>query len=287
MTTDEADVAGLALQRRCGADQERTFVLGEHQAANVRGVNHRVDDRERGVGVGRGNVFHRVGEEEADADDRIGLLLHQQGEVGLAVFVLDCFELDLLDAELTDGLVETTAGGVVERTVAASTGVEGDPGGDVARRGSNCRGRACVVVDDDLVLEPQAAASRPSAATVASNVNRLLLRISSPPWSLFCRWTEYPIGIVAMGKSPLHTPWSRRIGPGRRCTSPLYNHRANACHNVSTPRAAPLRGSSSSPCCSWSTASSPPCSPAQVHRQRPRRPPRARRWWSAADPLLP
>ena len=47
-----------------------------------------------------------VGEQEADADDRVGLLLRQQLEVGQAILVLDCLELDLLDAELADGLVE-------------------------------------------------------------------------------------------------------------------------------------------------------------------------------------
>ena len=34
------------------------------------------------------------------------------------------------------------------------------------------------------------------------------------------------------------TPWSRSIGLGRRCTSPLYNHRASACQSVSMSRGA-------------------------------------------------
>ena len=43
---------------------------------------------------------------------------------------------------------------------------------------------AGAVVVADLLSEPQATASKPSAATAASEVNRLLVRICSPPWSV-------------------------------------------------------------------------------------------------------
>ena len=48
---DEADVVGLGLERRGGADEERALLLGEHQGGDVRLVDDRVDDREVGVGV--------------------------------------------------------------------------------------------------------------------------------------------------------------------------------------------------------------------------------------------
>ena len=128
-------------------------------------------------------------------------------EVRQAILILHCLELDLLDAQLADGLVETASGRVVERAVAAATRVEGDAGGDVAgargggsrcfgagRRRARCFGSGCrgsrrlsgagAVVVSDLLSEPQATASKPSAATAASEVNRLLVRICSPPWSV-------------------------------------------------------------------------------------------------------
>ena len=67
--TDEADRAGLALERSGGADQERTLFLGKGERCDVRQVDDIVDDREARVGVVAGDLGERVLEEEAVALD--------------------------------------------------------------------------------------------------------------------------------------------------------------------------------------------------------------------------
>ena len=70
--TDEADVVGLRLEGRRGADEEGALLLGEGQLGDVgagrvgRGV---VDDGELDVGVGLGDRADGLGVGEADTDD--------------------------------------------------------------------------------------------------------------------------------------------------------------------------------------------------------------------------
>ena len=75
--TDEADRAGLGLERSSGADQERALLLGEHQRRHVGQVDDGVDDREARVGIGGGHRGDRVTEEEADADDEAGAFVDE------------------------------------------------------------------------------------------------------------------------------------------------------------------------------------------------------------------
>ncbi len=74
---DEPDPAGLGLERRRGADQERPLLLGEDQRRDVGQVDLGVDDRELHGGVLGGDGRDRVGVGEADGDDRVEPVGHE------------------------------------------------------------------------------------------------------------------------------------------------------------------------------------------------------------------
>ena len=131
-TTDEADRAGLALERSGGADEERTLFLGEGERCHVRQVDDLVDDREARVGVVAGDLGHRVEEEEAVAlDEPVSFIDEALQASGSVAFARRCGFAER-DAEVGGSLLERCAGGVVERLVAAAGHVVAHADGAVA-----------------------------------------------------------------------------------------------------------------------------------------------------------
>ncbi len=131
--TDEADRAGLALERGGGADEERALLLGEHERRHVRRPR-RPSRRcaKAGVGVGGRRLGDRVTEEEADAEDEVVALVDETLHALGAVAVAGRGGLAGGDAEFGLGLVESGGGGVVERLVATAGDVVDHADGAVA-----------------------------------------------------------------------------------------------------------------------------------------------------------
>ncbi len=157
--TDEADGAGLALQRRGGTDEERALLLGEDERRHVVGFDDRVDDGEVGVGSGGRCRGDRVTEQEADTDDEVVAVVDEARDALGAVAVTGRGALGCDDAEVGDGLVEAGAGGVVERLVATTGDVVHDADGGVALTGGGVAacGRLASV---GAVLSPSLGAGR-------------------------------------------------------------------------------------------------------------------------------
>src|SRR5215216_640534 len=137
LATDRGDhlVAALVLdvEPRQRSDEVAGLVLLEQQAVDVRGLAlHQglrvVDDREVRVRKLLGDGLHRLGHQEADADDEVVLLLGQGREVRHVVRVLARRQNAALDAELRLGPLEALVGELVERAVveAADVGDETD-----------------------------------------------------------------------------------------------------------------------------------------------------------------
>ena len=98
---DEADLAGLGCLRRDDADDERAFLLLEHDRLDIRQVDHVVDDAEVGLGIFRGDFLQRGLPGEADGHDRREAVL---GELAQDLLPLRLV-LDLEIAELDAGLL--------------------------------------------------------------------------------------------------------------------------------------------------------------------------------------
>src|SRR5215208_1822161 len=137
LAADRGDhlVAALVLdvEPRQRSDEVAGLVLLEQQAVDVRGLAlHQglrvVDDREVRVRKLLGDGLHRLGHQEADADDEVVLLLGQGREVRHVVRVLARRQNAALDAELRLGPLEALVGELVERAVveAADVGDETD-----------------------------------------------------------------------------------------------------------------------------------------------------------------
>ena len=122
--TDIADDPGLRLESRGRSHQERTLLLREDETGHVRGVNHRVHDREAGVGELGGNVGHRIAEQEPYADHQIRPFRGLQGQQFLTVGpVLVGRRLGVLRPQFRGRLVEARSCRVVERLITPTTDV--------------------------------------------------------------------------------------------------------------------------------------------------------------------
>src|SRR3954470_2443897 len=138
---DEADLAGLALQRSGDAGEEGTLLLREEEAGDVValaaavGQGHRaVDLREGGVGEVLGDIGEHLVVGEAHGDDRVVTLLRELREqLGTVGTVLVRRDLAEVTAVLLDGRLDTGEGRVVEGLVAAPDGVVGEADLEVAR----------------------------------------------------------------------------------------------------------------------------------------------------------
>ena len=162
--------------------------------ATLSSVDDRVDDREGRVGVVGRRLGDRVAAEEADADDEVVALVDEtlrgarrgrrrrSGSTRSAV-----------DAEFGGGLVESGAGSVVERPVAATGDVEHHADGAVALGrsvgaggGLGAGGQPSVRLGargaslDELASSSLPHAARPSAAMMPTASSFLLLIMFSP-----------------------------------------------------------------------------------------------------------
>jgi hypothetical protein len=132
---DEADPAGLGLQRGRGAGEERALLGGEDQPGNVVALAGAVGQLEAAVDLREGGVRELRGDGrqlrvvgEADRDDRVVALLGQLGQqLGAVGPVLVGRDLAVLAAVLLDRGLGAGECGVVERAVAATDGVVGPP----------------------------------------------------------------------------------------------------------------------------------------------------------------
>ncbi len=102
--TDEADRAGLALERSGGADEERALLLGEDERCHVRRIDDGVDDGEARVRVVRRDFREGVLEQEAVALDEPGPTVDETLEAFGAVAVAGGRRLAEGDAEIGLGL---------------------------------------------------------------------------------------------------------------------------------------------------------------------------------------
>src|SRR5215212_5853939 len=122
------EVAGLVLLEQQAVDVLR---LALHQGLRV------VDDPEVHGGELVGDRLHRLGHQEADADDEVVLLLRQRGQVRHVVRVLGRREHAALDAQLRLGPLEALVGELVEGAVVEAADVGDEPDLDLLglRRG--------------------------------------------------------------------------------------------------------------------------------------------------------
>ena len=137
---DEADLAGLGLQRGGGADQERALLLGEDQRRDVGQLDRAVvDDRElrlRDLGwrpsssaVAYLKPTAMIGLKPSVASWRSRVAAASSLSLAAAASSL----VFAFDAEVGDRLLQPGRGGVVERVVAAAADVVGQP--DLERAG--------------------------------------------------------------------------------------------------------------------------------------------------------
>ncbi|CAB4832936.1 unannotated protein [freshwater metagenome] len=138
-------MAGGALQRSSGTDEVRSLLSGEAEEGDVLGGVgiEAVDVGVHRLRVGLGDDGEAVTECEADREYEAVAIGGEGLEVRLTVFGGGRLELVDRGAEFLGGLVGTAGGGVVERTVAASAGVECEADLEVGvRRNGGTRGVA-------------------------------------------------------------------------------------------------------------------------------------------------
>src|SRR5699024_10313649 len=93
-----------------------------------------VDDRELLVGVGLRGLLGRVGEQEADGDDQVAVLLYELGDIRHEVGIATRLQHRGLDPEFLFGLLDPLPRCLVERPVVDTAGVGHHAGAEVFTR---------------------------------------------------------------------------------------------------------------------------------------------------------